>query len=728
VKSWPVPCSISDIRTFLGFANYHRRFIRNFAEIANPLTRLTKKNAPFVWTTEQQKAFDTLREALIKAPVLDHPHRDAPFILDTDASAYAIGAVLSQVVAGEERVIAYASQTLSKSQRNYCTTHRELLAVVQFTKHFKHFLWGRHFLVRTDHSSLRWLLTYNDADGMVARWLSKLQEFDFSIEHRPGIKHLNADGLSRCHSCKNPQCPGYTGLPQPTPRKSRNTIHSCAVVHAPGKPINLFHGTIPELFEMPLLNATQYTKTLQLDAATNQLPWLQDHTLDDISTAQQLDNNIGPVYMLVQAKFKPEKDDLATHSEETKSLLSRWNALSIINGVLVRTGQTSRVGRDIQQIILPFTLREQVLHQLHDLRVSGHLGIQRTIARVHQKFYWPGLSIDVARWCAACPECSSRKGKPGPGRVPLTSLPTGAPFERIAMDILDTRKRTSKGFQYVLVISDYFTKYTDAFPLRHHTAPVVADILMRRWIVYHGVPKQVHSDQGPEFESALIQSLAKLLGSTKTRTAPYRPQSDGQVERFNRTLLNMLSAFVTDQALDWDDHLPYVCMAYRSSQNSSTGCTPYSMVYGRECTMPIDLMYPDPSKTTPAPACGPEYVNFIRKAIETAHLFARDHLRVAAIRQKRGYDAYAKDRPAFIPGDLVRYYYPPAKQTNKFARPWLGPFQVLERPTAVDYKIKLLSDSSKVRTVHIDTIKPYVTPITPNDTTLPIDYEPNRIS
>ena len=233
----------------------------------------------------------------------------------------------------------------------------------------------------------------------------------------------------------------------------------------------------------------------------------------------------------------------------------------------------------------------------------------------------------------------------------MQTLPTGAPFERIAMDILDTRKLTSRNFQYVLVISDYFTKFTDAFPLRRHTAPVVADIIMRRWISYHGVPETIHSDQGAEFESQLIKSLSHLLGFAKIRTAPYRPQSDGQVERFYRSLLNMLSAFVSERANDWDEHLPYVMMAYRSSRHSSTGCTPYSMIYGRECTMPLDLIFPDPTTDTVniQPTCGPEYVEYIRKCIQTSHEFARDHLGHAAIRQKKGYDAYAKERPAFQP-------------------------------------------------------------------------------
>ena len=712
VENWPKPCNVSDIRTFLGFASYHRRFIKNFAGIADPLTRLTKKKSIFQWTETEQFAFDTLKQALITAPMMHHPAPKAPFILDTDASAYAIGGQLSQVVDGVERVVAYASQTLSKSQRNYCTTNRELLAVVQMIRHYRHYLYGRKFLLRTDHSSLRWLLNYKDADGMLSRWLTRLSEYDFEIEYRPGKQHLNADGLSRCHSCKNQACPGFMGLPPPTPRKTRSVKLASPIKQTLPMKVELNTVDCPA----PPKNSNEANAVKSLEDKINELPWLKDFSMLDIKSAQRQDTHIKPVIKWIEDGTKPDTMMLAPHSEETKALASRWNHLSVnTDGILIKTGLTSRSSIPIIQIVLPTALREVVLHQLHDLRVSGHLGINRTIARVQQRFYWPGCSLDVARWCAACTICAARKGKPGPGRVPMTSLPTGAPFERIAVDILDTRKLTSRKFQYILVISDYFTKYTDAFPLRRHTAPVVADTIMRRWIAYHGVPKQLHSDQGTEFEGHLIKALSKLLGFAKIRTSPYRPQSDGQVERFNRSLLNMLSAFVSDRANDWDEHLPYVLMAYRSSRHSSTGCTPYSMTYGRECTMPVDLLFPDPTVPS-APnlanhkSCGPEYVEYIRRLIQTSHTFARDHLHRASVRQKKGYDAYAKDRPKFQPGDLVRYYYPPSKTTNKFARPWIGPFLIQERVTPVDYRIVLVSDQKKIRVVHIDNLKPYELP------------------
>ena len=167
VTEWPLRFTVTDVRSFLGFANYHRRFIKNFAKIAKPLQFLTNKGQRFTWGPSQQLDFSTLKTLLTTCPMLNHPLPDIPFILDTDASAFGLGGVLSQKVDGVERVTAYASNALSKSEMNYCTTHRKLLAVIRMTAKFRHYLWGRQFLLRTDHASLRWLLNYRD--GMLAR-------------------------------------------------------------------------------------------------------------------------------------------------------------------------------------------------------------------------------------------------------------------------------------------------------------------------------------------------------------------------------------------------------------------------------------------------------------------------------------------------------------------------------------------------------------------------------
>ena len=182
------------MQQFLGLANHYRKFVKNFAAIAKPLHRLTEKNTDFKWTVECQHAFDALRACLISPPVLSYPDYSRRFVLDTDASDIGIGAVLSQVDAtGSEVVIAYASRTLSRPEQRYCVTRKELLAAVEFFHHFRQYLLGREFTLRTDHSSLVWLRNFKEPEGQLARWLEKLQEYSFSVVHRQGIKHGNAE-------------------------------------------------------------------------------------------------------------------------------------------------------------------------------------------------------------------------------------------------------------------------------------------------------------------------------------------------------------------------------------------------------------------------------------------------------------------------------------------------------------------------------------------------------
>ncbi|KAJ7986814.1 hypothetical protein DPEC_G00332290 [Dallia pectoralis] len=197
VLDWPTPKNLTELRSFLGLASYYRRFIAGFSTKAAPLNRLTNKNTRFAWGTEQQQAFDTLKTSLCQSPVLMTPEPGGEFVLDTDASNEGLGAVLAQVTAKGERVIAYYSRTFSRPEKNYCVTRRELLAVVESVNQFKHYLCGLKFLIRTDHASLKWLLSFREPEGQVARWIERLQEYNFTILHRKEEAHTNADGLSR---------------------------------------------------------------------------------------------------------------------------------------------------------------------------------------------------------------------------------------------------------------------------------------------------------------------------------------------------------------------------------------------------------------------------------------------------------------------------------------------------------------------------------------------------
>ncbi|GBM32961.1 Retrovirus-related Pol polyprotein from transposon 297 [Araneus ventricosus] len=184
VVNWPRPDKIYYLRSFLGLCTYYSRFVKNFSTIARPLHKLTEAKSNFNWTDECEKSFNSLKLALASATILTYPRIDKDFNLDTDASNEGIGAVLSQNIGNEERVIAYFSKSLGKPERNYCVTRKELLDIVKSIEHFHHYLYGRKFLLRTDHASLRWLLNFKEPEGQISRWIQRLQEYNFGIQHR----------------------------------------------------------------------------------------------------------------------------------------------------------------------------------------------------------------------------------------------------------------------------------------------------------------------------------------------------------------------------------------------------------------------------------------------------------------------------------------------------------------------------------------------------------------
>lgn len=206
IALWPEPKDVTGVRQILGMASYYRRFIKGYSEIAKPLTNLTRKSIPFYWSEECKESFNLIKTILTKSPIMAYPLDHGNYILDTDASDVAIGAVLSQVQNGTERVIAYGSRTLNKAEKNYCVTDKELLALRYFIEYYRQYLLGRNFKVRTDHQALKWLFSLKEPKGRIARWLEILSAYNFTVEYRPGKKHANADTMSRGAHPRDCEC------------------------------------------------------------------------------------------------------------------------------------------------------------------------------------------------------------------------------------------------------------------------------------------------------------------------------------------------------------------------------------------------------------------------------------------------------------------------------------------------------------------------------------------
>ena len=688
VKDWPVLTSVREVRSFLGLASYYRRFVPGFAELARPLHKLTEAGRPFHWSEECERAFEDLKARLVSSPILAYPSAVDQFILDTDASDFGIGAVLSQQQDGAERVVAYASRSLTKAERNYCVTRKEMLAVVHFVRYFRPYLYGRRFKLRTDHGALKWLFGFRDPVGQVARWLQLLAEFDFEIEHRPGRCHTNADAMSRipCNQCHYADSSEDEIKAQVPAMESTGTTQDCVV----------------KTRETGLASAEASCQAV----SARQANWVEGVTRTEIRERQRKDPVLGKViHWLEAAGVRPVWDEVSSEGTALKTLWGAWKQLHLRDGVLYRRWEDDTGSEVRYLLVVPSAMQGEVLHQLHNSPTGGHLGITKLYEKARSRFYWPKMRGSVRDWARECLECAKQKAPSKTPVAPLKQQIFGVPLERVAIDITGPFPVSTAGNRYIIVITDYFTKWTEAYPVASVNAEVVADVLVNQFISRFGTPRLLHSDQGRQFESELFQETCRLLGIDKTRTTPYHPQSDGQVERFNRTLKVMLSSYTSENQRDWDLHVPAIMMAYRASPHESTGTSPNFMMFGREVELPIDVICGSvlPGESVAAP----DYVADLAQRLEMAHEMARKHLKKAASYQRRHYDHKVTNEDYSVGAAvMMRVHARRVGVSPKLQPKFDGPYLITKVLSDVVVRVQK-GPRHKPKVVHTNLLKPF---------------------
>ncbi|KRX69775.1 Retrovirus-related Pol polyprotein from transposon [Trichinella sp. T6] len=323
------------------------------------------------------------------------------------------------------------------------------------------------------------------------------------------------------------------------------------------------------------------------------------------------------------------------------------------------------------------------------------------LARVRSQFYWPGMGGDVHTSCRTCTQCTRKKGPCKDNRTPMQSMAAGYLLQRVGMDILGTLENTSLGDRCVLVLLDYFTKWTAAFPLANMEASTVAKVLVEKYIAYFGAPDYLPSHRGCSFETSVLLEMCRLFGIKKTRSFPYHPQGNGQAERFKRTLLDTLSILVDGYAGQWDDMLPFVMLAYNSSVHESPGITPAIAMLGRESRLLLDVQIVNsPGRE----ALGlPDYIRETRERIDLVHELARDHLKTQQRLQKYLHDRYAKES-RFSLNDRMWLAMP---RRGKLNHKWERPYQVVKVMGPQTYRVRHHERNHRTLVVHSERMKRY---------------------
>ena len=632
IRDFPKPSTPKNAMSFMGLANFYRRFIKDFSKIAGPINQYMSGKTS--WSTSQDNAFNILKDKLISAPILAIPDLTKDFVLTTDASQTCVGATLEQrnsdgSFAG---VIGYFSKRLQGSQLNYSAQEQEFLGIIEALRQYRHLLIGKHFTLRTDHYSLTFLMMQSKTpQRRIARWLDTLAEYDFSIEHIKGTQNTAADALSRIH------------------------LNALAL-----------HSIISEDFKHNI---------------KQQLP---------------SDAYFGLIY-----------NTLLDDTEEPnipKEIRHYIKHYQLIDGLLYFS---ITVGSDNDQLRMCIPnnpqLRKTLMSAAHDPPTSGHFGPYKTYFSLAQNCYWPHMFKSIQRYIKSCDTCQRCKtGTPGTdGLLKPLDIPENR-WSSVSLDFV-TGLPKSNNCDAILVVVDRLTKRSHFIPtVKEIDAPLTARLFMQNIVKLHGVPKTVVSDRDIRFVSAFWRSLHNILGSQLQMSTSNHPQTDGQTERVNRILNNLLRSYCYQEHDTWTNYLDMVEFAYNSSYQKSIDTTPFMADLGYQPTLPLfrDL------SLQPNYHAGVEDLGTKLKAIQTR---IQDQMAHAQRSQEFHANSHRNDATYNI-GDWVlvhRETYAKSDTYKKIQPAYLGPFKVVKKITDNVYEIDLPDHRKTHRCINVQFLRPY---------------------
>ncbi|KAL0554942.1 hypothetical protein IC582_008872 [Cucumis melo] len=653
VTGWTRPSTVSEVRSFLGLAGYYRRFVENFSRIATPLTQLTRKGAPFVWSKACEDSFQNLKQKLVTAPVLTVPDGSGSFVIHSDASKKGLGCVLMQ----QGKVVAYASRQLKSHEQNYPTHDLELAAVVFALKIWRHYLYGEKIQIFTDHKSLKYFFTQKELNMRQRRWLELVKDYDCEILYHPGKANVVADAFSR------------------------KVSHSAALITR--------QAPLHRDLERAEIAVSVGAVTMQLAQLTVQ-PTLRQRIID----AQSND------------PYLVEKRGLAEAGQAVEFSLSSDGGLLFERRLCVPSDSA---------------VKTELLSEAHSSPFSMHPGSTKMYQDLKRVYWWRNMKREVAEFvsrCLVCQQVKAPRQKPAGLLQPL-SIPEWK-WENVSMDFITGLPRTLRGFTVIWVVVDRLTKSAHFVPGKStYTASKWAQLYMSEIVRLHGVPVSIVSDRDARFTSKFWKGLQTAMGTRLDFSTAFHPQTDGQTERLNQVLEDMLRACALEFPGSWDSHLHLMEFAYNNSYQATIGMAPFEALYGKCCRSPVCW-----GEVGEQRLMGPELVQSTNEAIQKI----RSRMHTAQSRQKSYTDVRRKDLEFEI-GDKVFLKVAPMRGVLRFERRgklsprFVGPFEILERIGPVAYRLALPPSLSTVHDVfHVSMLRKYVP-----DPSHVVDYEPLEI-
>ena len=630
VLEWPLPRNAQDLRSFLGFTGYYRNFIKKYGELTVRLNNHRNDKQAIEWTEQEMQDFENLKLAFRDQPVRGFPDYDSkePFILDTDWSSLNMAAVLSQKQNNQERFLGCVAKKCSASERNYPSHKGELASCILGLKKFEHILRAKPFIIRTDSKCLEFLQSLKDARGMFARWITFLSSFDYTIVHRKGAQQKNADALSRM--------PGL----DPT-------------------------------VETDGLNLDIYEDIADVHSVIINKPELSTFNLREVARFTREDHILNKIFSWIERDYTPTKED---RKVLTKIGLNYANCLSLLS---IHQGVLYYHQNDDQQLrlVLPEKLWSTAFEICHAHALCGHVGINTTLTKIKERFYFPGLRSYVIQKVQTCLMCL-KKNKTVPKLLHQQHHEFSSYFgQRICIDTVGPLNKTEfnrRTVVHIFTMQDSFTRYLTAVPIPDLEAETLAQELVENWIFKFGIPEQIHSDRGTSFTSALFKEVMTTLGIKKTVTPPYCPRGD-RVERAHKVLGEILRSDSNSPDKDWAIKLPAAVLAYNVASNRITGISPFEAVFGQRAVLPVDFLFPC---TKQKPVKMAEFIDIKREQIKeiTQRMIQKEY---HSIQLDPKYRPREIENP-LSEGDTV-YLFTTRLKPNiaaKLQSPWTGPWLI----------------------------------------------------